>query len=70
MVKRGGRLLIGNFAQGAVGEGYLSLFMDWHLIYRTEAQIRSLLPRAHGTGATVTLDPHGNVFYALLMMSG
>ena len=37
----GGHLLIANFAQGAVGEGYLSLFMEGETPRRARRELRS-----------------------------
>lgn len=70
LVNPGGRLLIANLAQTTAHEGYMSLFMDWKLIHRSEAQIREFFPTDQGADAAVTLDPHGNVWYALLRIPG
>jgi extracellular factor (EF) 3-hydroxypalmitic acid methyl ester biosynthesis protein len=65
----GGRLLIANFLPGGSGRGYMELFMDWTLVLRDEAQMRTLLRGADPEGRgqiTSFLDPHRNVVYAEL----
>ena len=43
MTRPGGTLLIPNFLPGAPDRGYMESFMDWHLIYRSHAEMRSLV---------------------------
>ena len=42
MLNPGGRLLIANFLPGISNAGYMEAFMDWWLIYRTEAELHRL----------------------------
>ena len=42
MTRSGGTLLIPNFAAGARDSGYMEAFMDWHLIYRTHAEMHAM----------------------------
>ena len=42
MTLPGGMMLIPNFAAGARDSGYMEAFMDWHLIYRTHAEMHAL----------------------------
>src|SRR5262249_27223071 len=49
MTRPGGRLLIPNFRAGARDTGYMEAFMDWHLIYRTHADM-------HGLAAALPAD--------------
>jgi hypothetical protein len=42
MTRSGGTLLIPNFLAGARDTGYMEAFMDWHLIYRTHADMQAL----------------------------
>ena len=66
MLRPGGRLLIANFVPGGTGRGYMELFMDWTLILRNEAALRTLA-EASGAGQVVSFhDPHRNVVYAEL----
>jgi extracellular factor (EF) 3-hydroxypalmitic acid methyl ester biosynthesis protein len=43
MTRPGGTLLIPNFLPDAPDRGYMESFMDWHLIYRNHADMRSLV---------------------------
>jgi hypothetical protein len=45
MVKPGGRVVIANGLKGVLDTGYIEMFMDWHLIYRTEEELTTLLSR-------------------------
>lgn len=45
MAKPGGRVVIANGFEGVEDAGYIEMFMDWELIYRTEAQMENLLSR-------------------------
>ena len=63
MLRPGGRLLVANFVPGRSGRGYMELFMDWTLVLRHEAAMRTL---ADSVGAATTVsfhDPHRNVVY-------
>lgn len=39
----GGRLLIANFMRGVWEAPYMEAYMDWHLLYRTEREIRAFV---------------------------
>jgi SAM-dependent methyltransferase len=66
LLRPGGRLLLANFVPGGTGRGYMELFMDWTLVLRNEAAMRTLAEAA-GAAHTVTFhDPHRNVVYAEL----
>lgn len=56
-----GRLIVGNRAPGNYDRGYIEGMMGWRLRYRTEAELKALLPRdeAH----KVYRDKPGNVIY-------
>ncbi len=66
-LKRGGTLLIANFASGLTDAGYMEAFMDWRLTYRTRDQMRSLLSRHEkfsADGATaIHTDEWGAITY-------
>lgn len=66
MLKPGGRLLIANFLQSSYGRGYLEAFMDWHLNYRSEYDLRSLFPEPLHSLVKISTDPHENVAYAVV----
>ena len=42
MLNPDGRLLINNYVPNIVNAGYMEVYMDWWLIYRTEAELRQL----------------------------
>ena len=42
MTRPGGSMLIPNFLAGVRDSGYMESFMDWHLIYRTRADMEEL----------------------------
>lgn len=51
MLRPGGRLLFANFAVGCWDTGFMEAVMDWHLIYRTPADMRAIAAAA-GPGFT------------------
>lgn len=63
MLRPSGKLVIANFVPESQSRGYAAAFMDWHLIYRTPAQLASTFGEVAGEVNT-QLDPHGNVVYA------
>jgi extracellular factor (EF) 3-hydroxypalmitic acid methyl ester biosynthesis protein len=69
MLKPGGRLLIGNFLHSSYGRGYLEAFMDWRLNYRSEAELKNLVPENLRPLVKFTTDPHENVAYAHITRS-
>lgn len=66
MLKPGGRLLIANFVPETKSRAYMEIFMDWHLIYRTEEEMLALAQSTGATAVRTFLDPHRNVAYAEL----
>lgn len=64
----GGRLLVPNFIPGIKDVGYMEAFMDWFLIYRTEAQVRDLtsgIPGSEISDVRSWTDEERNVVYVL-----
>ena len=41
----GGSLLVANFTPGHIGMGWMDAVMDWHLVYRTEADLERFARR-------------------------
>jgi SAM-dependent methyltransferase len=68
-----GRLLVANFLPGIPDVGYMESMMHWHLIYRSQVQMRSLfdtLPAASRTTLALDTDPDRNVVYGELLRAG
>ena len=66
MLGAGGRLLIANFTPVAHDAAFMETFMDWHLIYRTPEQFRSLsrgIAPAEIAAIESFCDPNGHVTY-------
>jgi extracellular factor (EF) 3-hydroxypalmitic acid methyl ester biosynthesis protein len=62
----GGRLLIGNFTPATYDAAFMETFMDWRLIYRTPAQVRTLassIPAADVAGIEQFSDENRHVSY-------
>ena len=62
----GGRLLIANFTPATYDAAFMETFMDWRLIYRTPAQVRTLsssLPAADVAGIEQFSDENRHVSY-------
>ena len=70
MLSPGGKLMIGNFALSCFGRGYMELFLDWKLIYRSVDQLFRLFGDARQADVTCFSDPHANVIYAEWTCSG
>jgi len=69
MVRPGGLMLIPNFFTRTRDTGYMESFMDWHLIYRDDADIRSMaaaLPQDAVAGAQVLADDVKTITYLLV----
>lgn len=73
MTRPGGLMLIPNFRVGAPDTGYMESFMDWHLIYRSHADMESLanaLPRGEVTGCRIFDDPDSTITFLLVSKAG
>lgn len=68
MLAPSGRLIVGNHAPGNYGRGYIEGMMGWSLRYRSEAELKTLLPgdAAH----RVYRDKPGNVVYLEISARG
>ena len=72
MVSPGGLMLIPNFLSGARDRAYMESFMDWHLIYRDEADMRALaagLPQHEVAECQVFDDDVDTITYLLVEKS-
>lgn len=66
MLKPGGRMLVANFAPCLRDIGYLETFMQWNLIYRTEAEflaVASDIPQSEIAAQRHYWDSVGSVIY-------
>lgn len=69
MTRPGGLMLIPNFRTGTRDTGYMEAFMDWHLIYRNEADMWSLasaLPQDEVADCQVFDDDVDTITYLLV----
>jgi extracellular factor (EF) 3-hydroxypalmitic acid methyl ester biosynthesis protein len=73
MVRPGGLMLIPNFLQGIRDVGYMESFMDWHLIYRSNADMWTLassLPKDAVADSQVFDDDVETITYLLVEKAG
>jgi hypothetical protein len=73
MTEPGGTLLIPNFAAGGRDTGYMEAFMDWHLIYRTHAEMHALaaaLPQGDVASVDVFDDEDATITFLLVNKRG
>ena len=73
MTRPGGLMLIPNFLTGIRDVGYMESFMDWHLIYRTEADMWALassLPKDAVADSQVFDDDVDTITYLLVSKAG
>lgn len=69
MTRPGGLMLIPNFLTGIRDAGYMEAFMDWHLIYRNQADMMALaaaLPRSSVADCRVFDDRDDAITYLLV----
>jgi hypothetical protein len=67
---RNGRLLIANFTTANHDAAFMETFMDWHLVYRTPAQLRALtdaIPAADVARIDQFSDENHHVAYLRLV---
>jgi len=63
-LRPGGRLVIANFLPGIRDVGYMEMFMDWHLIYRSRADMLKLadrVPQAQCGEVVVVAEENENI---------
>ena len=64
MLRPGGRLVLANFTPHTAERGYMAAMMDWHLIFRTPAELVALFGKDVADQVSHAMDPHVNVVYA------
>lgn len=72
-VRPGGEMLIANFLPNIHAVGYMEGFMDWYLIFRTEAEALDLmatLPRKQIRNIVISHDPDENVVFVAVNKKG
>lgn len=71
MLNPGGTLLFANFAKDIRDDGYLETFMDWHLIYRDEAEMDAICSGIPASDADrrIFRGENRNIIYATLTKS-
>lgn len=72
-LRPGGTLLLANFLPDIPDVGYMESLMDWHLIYRDDAEMRSLLagvPTAEIAGIGQFHDPFENITFMRVRKAG
>ena len=65
-LRPGGRLLIANFTPATYDAAFMEAIMDWHLVYRTPDQVRSLvssIPSEKIAALDQFSDDHGQITY-------
>ena len=69
VVAPGGRAVIANFRTDLFGSAWMEAVMDWHLIYREEAELADF-GREAGFAAQSWTDPTGHIVWAELQHQG
>jgi extracellular factor (EF) 3-hydroxypalmitic acid methyl ester biosynthesis protein len=72
MTRPGGLMLIPNFLTGVRDTGYMEAFMDWHLIYRNQSEMRELaaaLPGNTVADCQIFDDPDDAITFLLVSKS-
>jgi len=65
-LRPGGRLLVANLLRGGREVAYTESFMDWHIIYRDEDELRELalgIPSARVAAVRILDEPEGRVAF-------
>jgi extracellular factor (EF) 3-hydroxypalmitic acid methyl ester biosynthesis protein len=68
-LRPGGTLLVANFMPDIADVGYMESLMDWHLIYRSDAEMLALaggVPRSGLAGVEQFHDPFDNITFLRL----
>lgn len=67
ILRPGGTLVVSNFTEDNPIKGYMTIVMDWELIYRTKEEFEALVEKAVPGGAyEIELDHDGAEVYAIV----
>jgi extracellular factor (EF) 3-hydroxypalmitic acid methyl ester biosynthesis protein len=70
MLRSGGRLLLANFVPDHLEVGYMETFMQWNLIYRTEAELEAVaidIPPTEIASKRTFFEQEGNIVFLELV---
>jgi extracellular factor (EF) 3-hydroxypalmitic acid methyl ester biosynthesis protein len=70
MLRPGGRLLLANFVPDHLEVGYMETFMQWNLIYRTEAELEAVaidIPETEIASKRIFFENEGNIVFLELV---
>jgi extracellular factor (EF) 3-hydroxypalmitic acid methyl ester biosynthesis protein len=70
MLRQGGRLLLANFVPDHLEVGYMETFMQWQLIYRTEAELEAVamdIPNSEIASKRTFFEKEGNIVFLELV---
>jgi extracellular factor (EF) 3-hydroxypalmitic acid methyl ester biosynthesis protein len=70
MLHSGGRLLLANFVPEHLEVGYMETFMQWNLIYRTEAELEAVaidIPKIEIASKRTFFEKEGNIVFLELV---
>ena len=65
----GGTILVANFIRGHIASGWMDAVMDWHLIYRSETELRRFAQES-GMQSRTWLDSTGSIAWCEMTAAG
>ncbi len=68
-LKPGGTILVANFIRGHIASGWMDAVMDWHLVYRSEAELRRFGDEI-GLQSRTWLDSTGSIAWCEMTTAG
>jgi extracellular factor (EF) 3-hydroxypalmitic acid methyl ester biosynthesis protein len=63
LLKPGGELVVGNFHITNPSKYYMQYWGDWHLIHRTESEMRELSPQNSEATVSILYDDTGSQMF-------